>query len=74
MEGGTWGRSIGGRELSLGVVYKGETVMPGGIQGVRTIQTQLYHAFIPMHMQQQTGISSGSQGRGIQSWKGLYGR
>ena len=72
--GSTGGRDIRGRGLSWGVIYKGEAVMQWGIHGVGTIQTRLYHAFMLMHIQQQTGISSGSQERGIQSSSGLYGR
>ena len=48
--GNTGGRDIRGRGLSWGVVYKGETVMQGGIHGVGTIQTRLYHAFMLMYM------------------------
>ena len=71
---GTWGQGTGVRGLSWSVVYKWETVMQGGIYGVRTIQTRLYHAFMLMHIKLQTGISSGSQGREVQSSRGLYGR
>ena len=48
--------------------------MQGDIHGVGTIQTRLYHAFMLMHIQQQTGISSGSQEREVQSSRGVYGR